>query len=368
MDHRSTSWFSFALRRLPRKAAHILLLGLLLAGLGTACSLDGPLNRAPAAEPAEADWVQVYFSQPENPNSASLRGGPDAALAEAIDAARYSVEAALYNLDLWSVRDALLRAQRRGVMVQVVAESDHLLGPEFEELVAAGITVRGDRREPLMHHKFVILDRVEVWTGSMNLTINGAYRNDNNLIRIRSTRVAENYGREFEEMFVEDRFGALSRADTPHPWTTLAGSQVGVFFSPDDGVAEQLLAVLQQARESIFFMSYAFTADPLAEMLLEKTAAGITVRGVIERGQADNMGSDYQRLRAGGVEVVLDGNPRSMHHKVIIVDRRIVITGSYNFSRSAEEFNDENLLIIDNAELAQEFLIEFERVYTLASK
>ena len=55
-----------------------------------------------------------------------------------------------------------------------------------------------------MHNKFVILDRLEVWTGSMNYTINGAYHNDNNLVRVRSNRLADNYTAEFEEMFVDD--------------------------------------------------------------------------------------------------------------------------------------------------------------------
>ena len=64
--------------------------------------------------------------------------------------------------------------------------------------------------------------------------------------------------------------------------------------------------------------------------------------------------------------VRLDGNPRNMHHKVILIDNQIVILGSYNFSRNAEEFNDENTLIIHNGEMAAQVLTEFERVWAKA--
>ena len=90
----------------------------------------------------------------------------------------------MYDLNLWSIRDALLAAHRRGVTVQVVAESDNLDRDEFQELIAAGIPIIGDRSEALMHNKFVIIDRHEVWTGSMNFTLNGAYHNDNNFKKI----------------------------------------------------------------------------------------------------------------------------------------------------------------------------------------
>ncbi|MDH5508038.1 MAG: phospholipase D-like domain-containing protein, partial [Anaerolineae bacterium] len=143
----------------------------ILIFLASACA---PLSAATDVLPSDTtatDWYTVYFSQP---GSGTLRGGPDAALAAAIDAARASVDAAIYDLNLWSIRDALLAAQRRGVTVRIVTESDNLDRPELQELIAAGIEVLGDRREALMHNKFVVIDRYEVWSGSMNLTLNGA--------------------------------------------------------------------------------------------------------------------------------------------------------------------------------------------------
>ena len=311
------------------------------------------------------DAIRIYFSDPGGPTSSTYRGGPDALLAQAIDEAQYSIDIAMYNLDLWSIRDALLRAHRRGLTVRMVTDSDNILEREIQELLAADIPVLGDRREPLMHHKFVVIDRLEVWTGSMNMTVSGAYRNDNNLVCIRSSELAADYTREFEEMFLEDRFGALSLRDTPHPSLRIDGVPVEVFFSPDDDPASRIIELLLDADESIEFMVYALTADPIADALLARSEAGVIVRGVIERGQAANAGSDYDRIVQAGIDLRLDANERNMHHKVIIIDGNTVITGSYNFSRSAQEFNDENVLVLHNASLAQRFLIEFERIFEM---
>ncbi len=90
------------------------------------------------------------------------------------------------------------------------------------------------------------------------------------------------------------------------------------------------------------------------------------MRGVIERGQAGNEGSEYERLHQSAIDVRLDSSRHSMHHKVIVIDARIVITGSYNFSRSAQEYNDENVLIIHDVATATRFLLEFERIFSTA--
>jgi len=326
----------------------------------------------PSSEAVNADLsdnFSAYFSDPENPVSSSYRGGPDEALADAIRDARVSVDMAIHFLDLWSIRDALIDAHRRGVTVRLVTESDYMDVPEIQELRAAGIPVLGDRREGRMHNKFVVIDRQEVWTGSLNLSVNGAYSYDNNLVRVRSSSLAEDFTTEFEEMFVEDRFGPGSPADTPYPSLLVEDTRVEVYFSPDDGVADHLLSLVRAARESIYFMAFAFTADDLSEAMIQRSQTGVDVAGVFDRGQSrSNVGTEYDKMRAAGLDVRLDGNTGKMHHKVIIIDESILITGSYNFSRNAETQNDENVLVIHSPEIAARFLNEFERVYGKAGK
>ncbi len=162
-------------------------------------------------------------------------------------------------------------------------------------------------------------------------------------------------------MYLEERFGALSEADTPYPVVTIDGIQVEVYFSPDDDVEDHIDEILRRAEKSIDFMVYSFTSDVLSETMLARAKTGVQVRGVMEKDQASNPGSDNERLRNAGLDVRLDGNPRNMHHKVIIIDDSIVITGSYNFSRSAEEHNDENVVIL--YDVSEKYLLEFNRIF-----
>jgi phosphatidylserine/phosphatidylglycerophosphate/cardiolipin synthase-like enzyme len=100
-----------------------------------------------------------------------------------------------------------------------------------------------------------------------------------------------------------------------------------------------------------------------------------TGREWTERGWRDGRatgqipcGTEYDLFKQAGLNVFLDGNEGQMHHKTMIIDERIVITGSYNFSRSAETRNDENLIVIYNEDIANFYMQEFQRVYQLAQR
>lgn len=340
----------------------------LLAALFLLFARQGSENGPPLPGDAAADGgvIEVFFSAPGDPTSRTLRGGPDAPLAASIAGAQRSVEIAAYDLDLWSIRDALLEAHSSGAVVRVVVESAHYDQPEVQDLVAAGIPVMADTSEALMHHKFVIVDLWDVWTGSMNFTLNGAYRNDNNLLHLQSSLLAQDYLREFEEMFVEGRYGRLSRSDTPFPELEIDTADVNVYFSPDDGALQGVLQALEGAHDQVLLMGYTLTADEIADTLIDCHRRGIDVRVLLEASQIGSTGNDFDRLKAAGVDSRVDKNPYNMHHKVIIIDGAVVIAGSYNFTRSAEERNDENLIIIEDDDLAGAYLVEFTRIWEAA--
>lgn len=314
--------------------------------------------------------LQIYFTDPYAPRAKNYRGGPDEILATAIDQARLSVDIAAYNLNLWSIRDALIHAHKRGLVVRMVMESDNMDSQEVQQIKDAGIPVIGDQQEGLMHNKFVVIDRSEVWTGSMNLSIGGAYRDNNNLLCIRSGQVAEDYTSEFEEMFLRHLFGPDVLADTPFPKATIEGIPVEVYFSPDDKVAKRILALIQGAQESINFMMYTFTSNDIGNAVMQQAQAGVSVAGVMDDTQVtSSQGTEFDPFKQAGLDVRLDGNQDGlMHHKVMIIDQKIVITGSYNFTASAEESNDENVLIIFSPEVAAKFMQEFQRVYGQAQE
>lgn len=341
----------------------------LLTGCKPPSAAVTPTPSLPMASVNGGDWLEVYFTEPGDPNAFDYRGGPDAALAKAVDQARVSVDAAVYDLNLWSLRDAFLDAHRRGLTVRIVVESDNLDEPEIRTLINEGIPVLGDRREGLMHDKFVVLDRREVWTGSMNFTTSDGYLNDNHLVRLRSDRLAENYTFEFEEMFVEDLFGPETRAATPNPIFQVGGVQVETYFSPDDDTEARLVELVNSAQSSVYFLAFSFTSDPIAAALVARSEAGVVVAGVFEESQVvSNIGSEYKNLLKEGIDVRLDSNQRNMHHKVLIIDAETVVIGSYNFSQSAAARNDENTLILYDPQTADQFMQEFRRIFENAHR
>jgi len=316
---------------------------------------------------ARSAWFEVYFTEPFSSLASQKTGGPDGPLVEAIDAARLSVDVAVYSLSLNSIRDALIHAYQRGVRVRMVMESDNMDRSDPQALEDAGIPMLGDRREGLMHDKFVVIDNSEVWGGSMNFTDSGGYADNNNLIRIRSVKMAENYTREFEEMFVDDKFGPDVVAETPNPRVTMDDTPIDVYFSPDDNVQANFVELVNNAKESIYFIAFSFTSDEIGEAVRARAQDGVTVAGVMETEQVNsNIGTEFDPFKQAGLDVLRDGNEGQMHHKVMIIDENIVIFGSYNFTNSADTKNDENLIVIYSEEIAAQFMAEFQRVYSQA--
>jgi phosphatidylserine/phosphatidylglycerophosphate/cardiolipin synthase-like enzyme len=165
-------------------------------------------------------------------------------------------------------------------------------------------------------------------------------------------------------MFLDGYFGELSLENTPHPQLNIDGLRIETYFSPDDSTALRIIDLILEAEQSIDFMYYAFTSDGIADALLYQAAQGIKVRGVVDTYQdRSGIGGEYQRLKDEGLDVYLDGHPEKMHHKVLIVDEKIVVTGSYNLTRSAELKNDENTLVIHDQEIAKIYLAEFEWIF-----
>ena len=353
-------------RLVPRHLAIPAIL-LLAAGLPIAGCLAPDPGPAGITETVTGEWVRVYFTPPAGDSP-----GLDEELAAVIDQAETSIDVAAYDLDLERVVEALVQAQRDGVQVRMVVESDNADPEVLDPLRQAGIAIYEDGRdEGLMHDKFVVVDGQWVWTGSWNLTYNGTYRNDNHVLLIASLALAENYTREFEEMLA-GQFGPTSPATTPHRRVTITGegttrqTVIESYFAPEDDAAAPIVAAIEGAQSRIRFMAFTITSDDITDALLARAQDGVIVQGVVETRNVDQQGSDFDRLQTALHDVLPDGNPYMMHHKAIIVDDETVIVGSYNFTRSAETSNDENVLIIHDPDIAALFVQEFGRVYEQA--
>lgn len=309
---------------------------------------------------------RVYFTSPGS--SAPAATTPDAALIELIANAKVSINGAFYSVSSARIAQSLMAAHARGVRVRLVTDSDYFDTRAIKEIARCGIPVVGDGRRGLMHNKFAVIDDCIVWTGSFNLTDNSIERNNNNAIAIVSPELAAIFNSEFEEMFQYRVFGnrkdfAILPFLGSRYYVKIGDMNINVYFSPEDNIERILRKRLAKAKTSVHFMAFSFTSDPLAESLIRLHKKGVRVCGVMERDGSSTKESEYIKMKVEGISVKLDNNRYKMHHKVMIIDESIVVTGSYNFSRGANVKNDENVLIIEDAEIAGMYMKEFNRLY-----
>jgi phosphatidylserine/phosphatidylglycerophosphate/cardiolipin synthase-like enzyme len=140
----------------------------------------------------------------------------------------------------------------------------------------------------------------------------------------------------------------------------------GVYFSPRGGCENQVINWINKANSSIHVLIYSFTLDSVGNALIEALDRHIEVKIVFEKGQI-GQSSEYQRLRNSAVDVRNDTNPSYMHDKIMIVDGKVVLTGSFNWSNNAENENNENLLIITSTSLATTYENEFQKIWNTPS-
>lgn len=340
-------------------------LGAILAGEEVdvpGISGGGSGGAAPVQSSASSgDYFSVYFTTPANPDEGIRTGGNDEILVEALNGATQTIDIAAFEFNLQSMADALIAAHERGVRVRMVDDDEHTEdSDQMEEVRDAGIPVVDDERSALMHNKFIVIDSEVVFLGSMNFTENGVYRNNNNLVRIASPELASNYSTEFEEMFSDGAFGPSSPAQTPFPQIMIGDVLLENYFSPEDDPLVKLVELTGQAQRSIHFMSFSFTEDSLGEVVRERGNNGVEIMGIFEQRGANTEFSECNALLDAGHDVRLDGNPYTFHHKVIIIDGAILITGSFNYSSNATESNDENVLIVHDPTVAAAYETEFQ--------
>ncbi len=289
-----------------------------------------------------------------------------------IDSAKQTLDGAFYDIGDTDVVNAFIRAHKRGVKVRLVTDDANLKDKNnpnvarqtILDLRAAGIEVKDDHREKLMHHKFMVVDNLTVWTGSLNLTTSSIYHHNNNCIMIRSPQLAANFNAEFKRMFEQGMFD-VNPHTIPNPEVNVSGISIRTFFSPGGGAAEAITNELKKAKKSIRFMAFSMTDKNMLQVMLEKKQAGLKVEGVFDNCLIPQY-SIFWDLKKGGIMSLRDGNQALMHHKVMIIDDETVVTGSFNFSKSADLGNNENAIIVKHAGLAKQYNGEYFKIRTAA--
>jgi len=352
--------------------------------------------------------MEAYFNYPTEPSVAlpnNLANGSadlQTRLIQRIDSARYSIDLAIYSFnDLTNIRQALLNAFIRGVKIRIVYDS-RTIQDLMQDLINAGIRVQQrPTGTALMHNKFFVFDGRDplttsyskqwVWTGSANITYQQFYQDVENTIFIQDEALSHTYTREFEEMWgshndvnnpTNAKFGSAKLDNTPHLFN-INGRRVDCYFSPSDDIATKVENLItNETQHSINFCIYAFTKFSIENKMHAKyNPPTVMVRGVFDRSTNGNLTNGpvyYEMAGLGGTvwnptaKVFLDNYNASylFHDKYILIDAEtpssnpVVETGSYNFSNAASYDNDENVVMIYDSLIANQYYQDFVKRLT----
>ncbi len=431
----------------------------LLTPLLVGCSRAGEVVGKADPELPLPPQFQLHFNHRDagryrQPLNGQWRNGDNLEdhLIQQINAASDELLMAVQELTLPEISRALIRAKKRGVNVQVVLENNYsspwsaqhpsdltphgrrrlaqlqlladsnrdgllsaderLSGDAVALLERGGIakiddTEDGSRGSGLMHHKFVVVDRALVITGSANFTSSGIHGdagasrsrgNVNHLISIESTELAEVFRKEFKRMWGDgpgglqnSRFGR-GKDSQGLQTVQVSGVQVDVLFAPhsrrDPGHGLNMIDQhLSAAQRRIDLALFVFSAQTLTDTLAERITEGIDIRLLADPGFAsrsfsevlDLLGAElpdrFCKIEADNQPLTTPlqtvGTPRlargdKLHHKFAVIDNKTVITGSFNWSPAAAHTNDETLLVIHSPKLAAHFTREMNRMWRSA--
>ena len=131
---------------------------------------------------------------------------------------------------------------------------------------------------------------------------------------------------------------------------------VQVYFSPKGGATEAVVNALDQASNSVLVQAYSFTSAPIAKALVDAHRRGIKAQVILDHSQRTEKYSEADFLKHNGIPMLIDAQHAIAHNKVMVIDDCIVLTGSFNFTKAAEEHNAENLLVINDPALAKQYI------------
>jgi phosphatidylserine/phosphatidylglycerophosphate/cardiolipin synthase-like enzyme len=134
-------------------------------------------------------------------------------------------------------------------------------------------------------------------------------------------------------------------------------------FSPGTACREMICSAIRFAQEHIDICVFTISDNVITEEILRAHSLKKKIRIITDNDKTEDMGSDIEELEAAGIQVTTDNTDAHMHHKFALFDRKKLITGSYNWTRSAALYNHENLLETTTPKLVDSFHLEFERLW-----
>ena len=330
-----------------------------------------------------------------------LRGPDDLerVIVDFIGGAKRSLDIAVQELDSVPIAQAILDARWRGVDVDLFLEQDYLrsnlkgkrnqpperpiakvgetpadalfrtqwLDDETElaqnrrilsALLRSDVQVRGDYNPKIFHQKFVLRDyrgqatpTSALLTGSANFTVTDTHTNLNHLVIFRSAFVCRQYEVEVAQLR-EGSFGRRAHGDVPKVYD-LGGVPVKILFAPDHTPELEIVKQMLKGEKEIVFAIFTFAGSSgIDDAMLALAKGGMKIRGVLDRGQASQNWAAPQWLKHKNIELFVPKRSgdfaklRKLHHKLMVIDERIVVAGSFNYTEPANAYNDENIFVL----------------------
>ncbi|KAA1421480.1 phospholipase [Nocardioides humilatus] len=313
-----------------------------------------------------------------------------------ISAAKVTLSIAVQELDNEAIAQAILDASWRGVRVELFLEQDYLRTPlqgnppkqpspkagetpeqalrrvqwgaDDTELAAnrrilaallrSDVQVRGDYNPAIFHQKFVLRDydggsvaTSALLTGSANFTDTDTHKNLNHVFVFRNSYVCRQYLTEVEQLR-HGSFGRGMHGDVPKTYG-LGGVPVKVLFAPDHTPELEIMKQMLKGSSEVYFAIFTFAGSSgIDDTMLALARGGMTIKGVLDPAQAKQKWAAPAWLKHPNIELYVPSksgvfaNLRKLHHKLMVIDEKIVVAGSFNYTAPANEYNDENIFVL----------------------
>ena len=315
--------------------------------------------------------IEVYLGPQE-------QGGPHELLDPIIDfidraKSRSRLKIAVQEIDHPLIAEAIIRARLRGATIDLIIEQSYLLGGKkpadvasalvaggkyeinrhlFNAILRSTVDVKVDFNPDIFHQKFMVLGN-RVLTGSTNFTETGVTKNLNHVVIVNNASVANAYKREFRDIS-RGNFGKRSTEHGPAPREVdVSGVRVKPAFAPDHAPEMEIMKQILKARKRIDFAVFTFSrSSGIDDALIAAKRNGIEINGVLDRRQANQTWAAKDALRDAGVGLAVAGGGSlgKVHHKLMTIDDAVTIFGSFNYTEPANKSNDENILIVGDAD------------------
>lgn len=313
-----------------------------------------------------------------------------------IAGARSTLSIAVQELDNEAIAQAILDASWRGVRVELFLEQDYLRTPlpgnppkpptpqagETPEqalrrvqwgvddtelapnrrilaaLLRSDVQVRGDYNPAIFHQKFVLRDydgkslaTSALLSGSANFTDTDTHRNLNHAFIFRNSYICRQYLTEVEQLR-KGSFGRGMHGDVPKTYG-LSGVPVKVLFAPDHTPELEIMKQMLKGSNEVYFAIFTFAGSSgIDDTMLALARGGMKIKGALDPTQAKQKWAAPAWLKHPNIELYVPSktgalaNVRKLHHKLMVIDEKIVVAGSFNYTAPANEYNDENIFVV----------------------